>query len=96
MWKDWDIVGNAVGIRTVSSATRKIERLRAVNAASTWSGGLSWPFDRASLAGDVLGVVLGRLSNSFVLSMSFECAVLASKVCSEDRCWWSMGVDVAI
>jgi hypothetical protein len=38
MWKDNAIVGRAVGIRTVSSATRKIERQRAMNASKVRIG----------------------------------------------------------
>jgi hypothetical protein len=39
MWKDRAIVGRAVGIRTVSSATRKMDRHRAMNARIVGSDG---------------------------------------------------------
>lgn len=41
MWKDRAIVGRAVGIRTVSSATRKMDKQRATNAKIVGIDGFS-------------------------------------------------------
>jgi phosphoribulokinase len=77
MWKDRAIVGRAVGIKTVSSATKKIDKQRAINARTVESDGLerfSGVVSMAVLFGansDVFGMFPGSKTALLYLDVMF-------------------------
>ena len=89
MWKDSDMVGRAVGISTVSRATRKIDMQRAVNARITERGGL----EVVGGAVPVVPLQIEDVDNFSMTSLSGLCLDFVistvdsrvSDVCRDDR-----------
>jgi hypothetical protein len=75
MWKDRAIVGRAVGIKTVSSATRKMDKQRAMNARTVGSGGIERSSDVVLTA-----VVFDANSEAFGMSLCSRAALLCLDV----------------